>query len=74
MGPDTVKTYFGDLQVEAEVVQGDFDNLPIIDVASLDSPHIEDRKQLAAQIFDACTRVGFFYIKVCICPLFGERM
>ncbi|EAU32187.1 predicted protein [Aspergillus terreus NIH2624] len=63
MGADTVKTYFGDLQVEAEVVQGDFDNLPIIDVASLDSPDIEDRKQLAAQIFDACTRVGFFYIK-----------
>ncbi|KAL5360606.1 Clavaminate synthase-like protein [Aspergillus floccosus] len=62
MGIDTVKTYFGDLQVEPEVIQGDFDNLPIIDVASLDSPDIEARKQLAAQIFDACTRVGFFYI------------
>lgn len=60
---NTVKTYFGDLAVQQDVLQGDFDNLPIIDLTSLESPDLEARKELATQIYDACTRVGFFYIK-----------
>lgn len=40
------------------------DHIPIIDLSSIDSPHIEDRRQLAQTIYDACTQVGFFYIKV----------
>ncbi|KAJ5677725.1 uncharacterized protein N7477_003358 [Penicillium maclennaniae] len=39
------------------------DHIPIIDLSSIDSPHIEDRRQLAQSIYDACTQVGFFYIK-----------
>ncbi|KAJ6119978.1 hypothetical protein N7523_004258 [Penicillium sp. IBT 18751x] len=39
------------------------DHIPIIDLSSIDSPHLEDRRQLAQSIYDACTQVGFFYIK-----------
>lgn len=40
------------------------DQIPVIDLSSLDSPRIEERKDLAKTIYDACTQVGFFYIKV----------
>lgn len=40
------------------------DQIPIIDLSSIDSPHFEERRQLARSIYDACTQVGFFYIKV----------
>ncbi|KAJ5122549.1 hypothetical protein N7526_009486 [Penicillium atrosanguineum] len=39
------------------------DHIPIIDLSSIDSPHIEDRRQLAQNIYGACTQVGFFYVK-----------
>lgn len=44
--------------------KADFENIPIIDVAPLKSPDREARQKLAAEIYDACTQVGFFYIKV----------
>jgi hypothetical protein len=40
------------------------DHIPIIDLSNLDSPHLEERQQLAQSIYDVCTQVGFFYIKV----------
>lgn len=40
------------------------DQIPIIDLSYLSSPNIEERRQLAQTIYDACTQVGFFYIKV----------
>jgi isopenicillin N synthase-like dioxygenase len=40
------------------------DHIPIIDLSTLDSPHLEERQQLAESIYDVCTQVGFFYIKV----------
>lgn len=40
------------------------DQISIIDLSSIDSPHFEERRQLARSIYDACTQVGFFYIKV----------
>ncbi|KAJ5306193.1 hypothetical protein N7508_005208 [Penicillium antarcticum] len=38
------------------------DHIPIIDLSTLDSPHLEERQQLAQSIYDVCTQVGFFYI------------
>ncbi|KFY99000.1 hypothetical protein V500_01493 [Pseudogymnoascus sp. VKM F-4518 (FW-2643)] len=46
-----------------ESSEPDFDDIPIIDVSALESPSHVDRQKLAAQIFEACTNVGFFYIK-----------
>jgi hypothetical protein len=40
------------------------DQIPIIDLSTIDSPNIEERRELARAIYDACTQVGFFYIKV----------
>lgn len=40
------------------------DHIPVIDLTSLDSSDAEARGQLARNIYDACTQVGFFYIKV----------
>ena len=42
------------------------DQIPIIDLSHIDSPNIEERQKLAQIIYDACTQVGFFYIKVLI--------
>ncbi|KAE8376925.1 2OG-Fe(II) oxygenase family oxidoreductase [Aspergillus bertholletiae] len=39
------------------------ENIPIIDVAPLHSADLGERRRLATEIYDACTRVGFFYIK-----------
>lgn len=41
----------------------DCKNIPIIDLSSLDSPNFDERRKLAQSIYDACTQVGFFYIK-----------
>ncbi|KKA20986.1 hypothetical protein T310_4985 [Rasamsonia emersonii CBS 393.64] len=58
-----LKTRFGDVYVQKDIIQGDFDNIPIIDLSLMSSSDLEERKKLAAQIYDACSRVGFFYIK-----------
>ncbi|PWY90315.1 Clavaminate synthase-like protein [Aspergillus sclerotioniger CBS 115572] len=42
---------------------GEFDEIPIIDLSTLRSPLLKERQQLAKDIFNACTQVGFFYIK-----------
>ncbi|OOQ85537.1 2OG-Fe(II) oxygenase family oxidoreductase [Penicillium brasilianum] len=39
------------------------DHIPVIDLSSIDSVSLEERQKLARTIFDACTQVGFFYIK-----------
>ena len=44
--------------------KNDFENIPVIDVSALKSPDRQQRQKLAAQIYEACTQVGFFYIKV----------
>jgi hypothetical protein len=59
-----LKTRFGDIHIQEDIIQGDFDNIPIIDLAPMNSTDMEERKKLAAQIYEACSRVGFFYIKV----------
>ena len=42
----------------------DFDNIPIIDLLGLNSPHVEERQKISQKVYDACTQVGFFYVKV----------
>lgn len=42
----------------------DCSHIPIIDLSTLDSPNFDERRKLAQSIYDACTQVGFFYIKV----------
>jgi hypothetical protein len=39
------------------------EEIPIIDLAPLYSPKLEDRKALAVEIRAAATNTGFFYIK-----------
>jgi isopenicillin N synthase-like dioxygenase len=40
-----------------------FKELPIIDLADIDSPDQTKREAVAEKIYDACTQVGFFYVK-----------
>ncbi|GAA5854615.1 hypothetical protein JCM8547_004909 [Rhodosporidiobolus lusitaniae] len=51
----------------ARVISGDvegkpFDALPVISLARLSSPDINERKALAAEVADACVDCGFFYV------------
>ncbi|PLB53737.1 Clavaminate synthase-like protein [Aspergillus steynii IBT 23096] len=41
----------------------DFESVPIIDLSKLHSSSILERQELAREIDQACTQVGFFYIK-----------
>ena len=43
--------------------RGAFHEIPIIDFTNAFSKDFEKRKELAGQVYDACTRVGFFYIR-----------
>jgi hypothetical protein len=40
----------------------DFDSIPIVDIADLEHVYIATRSAVAAQIRDACARVGSFYV------------
>ncbi|EPS41899.1 hypothetical protein H072_4122 [Dactylellina haptotyla CBS 200.50] len=42
---------------------GDFSSIPILDLSLAFSEDLTARKKCAEELFDACTRVGFFYIK-----------
>ncbi|KAF3927815.1 hypothetical protein ABW20_dc0101845 [Dactylellina cionopaga] len=42
---------------------GSFSSIPILDLSLAFSDDLTERKKCAEQLFDACTRVGFFYIK-----------
>ncbi|RDW69867.1 hypothetical protein BP6252_08887 [Coleophoma cylindrospora] len=37
--------------------------IPVIDVSPMFSPMIEDRKRVAAELREACLKIGFFYVK-----------
>ena len=43
--------------------RGAFHSIPVIDFTSAYSKDFARRKQLASEVYDACVRVGFFYIK-----------
>lgn len=40
------------------------DHIPILDLSNLGSSDPQKRRELAQSVYDACTKVGFFYIKV----------
>ncbi|KAK5308723.1 hypothetical protein LTR99_001699 [Exophiala xenobiotica] len=40
-----------------------FDELPIIDLSDIESADETKLRAVASKIYDACTKVGFFYIK-----------
>ncbi|KAK6503883.1 hypothetical protein TWF481_008884 [Arthrobotrys musiformis] len=42
---------------------GDFSSIPVLDLTLAFSSSLSDRKKCAETLFDACTRVGFFYVK-----------
>ncbi|KAL2842722.1 hypothetical protein BJY01DRAFT_248987 [Aspergillus pseudoustus] len=44
-------------------IPGSFGKIPVVDLSNMGSPSIEERKAVAKAICDACTKVGFFYIK-----------
>ncbi|KUJ08410.1 Clavaminate synthase-like protein [Mollisia scopiformis] len=63
-GNNKINGNFGTNTVSSEdSIVGDFDTIPLIDVAGIFNPDISERKKVAAQLYDACTRVGFFYIE-----------
>ncbi|KAI9731235.1 MAG: hypothetical protein M1834_005428 [Cirrosporium novae-zelandiae] len=40
-----------------------FTTIPTINIANIDSPSLEVRKEIAKEIYDACSTCGFFYLK-----------
>ncbi|RFU25908.1 hypothetical protein B7463_g10436, partial [Scytalidium lignicola] len=54
---------FGSEILSDDAIVGDFDSLPLIDIAGIFSDDLEERKKVAAQLREACTKVGFFYIE-----------
>src|SRR5256885_850960 len=43
--------------------RGAFTEIPVIDIGPSFSSLLSERKQVAARVYDACVRVGFFYVK-----------
>lgn len=55
---------FGIQETKSEgSIVGDFDTIPLINVARIFSEKLEDRKAVADELREACTRVGFFYVE-----------
>ncbi|KAF9884281.1 hypothetical protein FE257_001911 [Aspergillus nanangensis] len=59
----TFMTRFGEVHTKGGDEVGGFDSLPIVDVANLGSSSVQERQLVAADIFDVCKNVGFFYVK-----------
>lgn len=43
--------------------RGAFHEIPVVDFSDAFSKDPEARKRLASKIYDACVRVGFFYVR-----------
>ncbi|KUL89330.1 hypothetical protein ZTR_03669 [Talaromyces verruculosus] len=55
---------FGIQETKSEgSIVGDFDTIPLINVSRLFSEKLGDRKAVADELREACTRVGFFYVE-----------
>ncbi|KAL1987456.1 hypothetical protein VTN96DRAFT_3838 [Rasamsonia emersonii] len=67
MSSTATEIYLGSIMEARKVREPDkttpFMALPIIDLSDIDSPDQSKRDALASTIYDACTQVGFFYIK-----------
>lgn len=61
--PNKAAGYFGTDEISSETIGGDFDSVPVIELSGIFSADLGERKRVAAEIRDACVRVGFFYAK-----------
>lgn len=50
-------------EYDKDVIVGDFDTIPVIDVDGILSDDLAKRREVAEKVRDACMRVGFFYIE-----------
>lgn len=50
-------------KVTKNATQSSFTSIPTIDISNIDSPLLEVRKQIAKEVYDACSNCGFFYLK-----------
>jgi hypothetical protein len=55
---------FGDIGQPEYVPPTDFTQIPVVDLANLSKLSTGGREQLVADVYNAATQVGFFYIKV----------
>jgi isopenicillin N synthase-like dioxygenase len=46
-----------------EAKRGAFHTIPVIDFRDAYSKDLEARKRVAVEVYDACVRVGFFYVR-----------
>jgi hypothetical protein len=62
---DTIHLSQGTSRKLASGADGQFTEIPIIDLTALHSPSAtkDDKVQLIQQLYDACARIGFFVIK-----------
>ena len=58
-----IGSFMGPRKVREPDTSTTFQELPIIDLADLEHPDRSRREALAAKVYDACTQVGFFYVK-----------
>lgn len=52
-----------DAYEHGNIVEGDFDTIPVVDISGMFSEDINIRKKVAAELRSACTTVGFFYME-----------
>ncbi|GAA6004948.1 hypothetical protein JCM10207_008460 [Rhodosporidiobolus poonsookiae] len=57
-----LQTGLGERLISDNIDGKAFDELPVISLARLSSPNLEDRKALALEVQQACIDSGFFYI------------
>ncbi|RDW80981.1 hypothetical protein BP5796_05679 [Coleophoma crateriformis] len=53
---------FGTMEKSPDTRAAEPDAIPVIDVSSMFSAKIEDRKRVAAELREACLKIGFFYV------------
>lgn len=46
----------------SKAAKGEFTTIPEIDISNIDSPLLDERKEIARKIYDACSVSGFFYL------------
>ena len=60
---ETITTGLGARPVRSAATGEPVTSIPIIDFTDANSPSLEARRRVAKEIYDACTKIGFFYVK-----------
>lgn len=53
---------FGGIAKSQETIIADVNSIPLIDISLIFSPHLKDRQEVAAELREACVKIGFFYV------------